>query len=552
MRGKLPRRQFLKLAGTGLAAGALSCSRPEDRQGPVPPGQRLNILWIGCEDLSPDLGCYGSREVRTPHLDRLARQGLRLTNAFAVAPVGDPNREGILTGMYPTAIGAMHTPTHCPSAGFDYEPVPPPYVRCFTEYLREAGYFCTSRAPIDRRLSPPLTAWDHCGEQHQDWAGRDPGQPFFAVVDFGEIGALPGPEPQGAGPRHDPRQVSLPPCYPDDPAVRGDQALYLDRIERLDARVGELLARLEADGLADRTVVFFMSGHGSGMPRARGWLYDSGLRVPLLVRWPGAIQPGTVGERLVSAIDLAPTVLSLAGVSPPSYLQGQAFLGPDDRGRREYVFAARDRLDQARDLLRAVRDGRFKYIRNYRPELPYSSPIASRDRLPAWQAWQRLAGEGRLEGPPAAFFRDSKPPEELYDCREDPHEIRNLAGDPHHADTLRRLRLELERWVARTGDLGQIPEERLVEMIWPGGSQPITAAPSIHRLDSGPDQPVRVELSCPTPGASLAWTTDRGDQPRWRLYCEPLEFRREVSLRARAFRLGFAGSEEANFLIAAR
>ena len=378
-----------------------------------------NILWISCEDISCELGCYGYPNISTPDLDRLAAQGLRYSNAYTAAPVCAPNRSTIITGMYANSIGSSHMRTT--STGYEYECVPPPYVRCFTEYLRAAGYYCTNNSKTDYQFAPPVTAWDQNGSKHGDWAGRAPGQPFFSVINLFTTHESKIRTPLEKDPVKDPASVELPPYYPDTPLVRRDMARYLDNIETMDRQVGEILERLERDGLADNTIVMFWSDHGRGLPRGKRWIYDSGIQVPVIVRYPGKIAPGSVSGRLISSVDFGPTVLSLTGLDIPVHMQGRPFLGPKSAPERDYIFAFRDRMDETYDMIRAVRDKRYKYIRNYHPEKPYAQAIAYMDLMPTLQEWRRLFAEGKLEGPQKLFFADTKPVHELYDCDADPH-----------------------------------------------------------------------------------------------------------------------------------
>lgn len=257
-----------------------------------------------------------------------------------------------------------------------------------------------------------------------------------------------------------PEQVEVPPYYPDVLEVRRDIANYLNNISALDLQVGEVLDWIEKEGIADNTAVFFFGDHGWGMPRGKRWLYDSGIRAPLLVRWPGKILPGTVREDLVAEVDLAATVLSLGKAPIPGDFDGQVFL-PVPVKPREYVFAARDRMDAPYDRSRAARDRRFKYIRNYRPETPWAQPLAYMDEMPTMKALRRLDASGQLVGAQRLWMAKTKPAEELYDTAEDPHEIRNLILDPVRKENLKSLRKAMDDWLAK-GDLGGIPEAELV------------------------------------------------------------------------------------------
>ncbi len=520
---------------------------------------RPHVLWITLEDTSPRLGCYGDPVARTPHIDGLAAAGRRYPLAFSTAAVCSPSRCAVITGMYATAIGAHHhrtstTRADVPDLPTPYAAVPPPYVKTIPEYLRMAGYYCTNNAKTDYQFPPPFTAWDACG-RGAHWRQRAPGQPFFAVFNIDmthESGMWEGDRPVVT----DPASVTLPPYLPDTPRTRRALARHYDNLAAADGRVGEILAQLEEDGLARDTVVLLWSDHGEGLPRGKSWLYDSGIRVPLIVRWPGVLQPGEVGHDLVSMIDLGPTVLSLAGIPLPCHLQGQPFLGPAARAR-EYVFAARDRHDEMYDMVRAARDRRYKYLRNAHPELPYMLWNAYRHRHPVLQEMWRLHAADRLDGAARALFAPRRAPEELYDTVTDPHELHNLAGDPAHRPTLQRMRDALAQWREAYGDMGEIPEAQMAARMWPGGVQPRTAAPVFVSVAEGHPglepaadggalrAPALLLLYSATQGATIAYTCDPGAEARWHLYTEPLRLPPGITaIRARAARIGYADSEE--------
>ena len=526
--------------------------------------QRPNILWFSIEDISPRFGCTGDAVARTPNIDRLAAEGRRYANAFSTAGVCAPSRCAIITGMYQTAIGAQHMrTTHtndaAPEMPTPYEAVPPAYVKAFPEYLRAAGYYCTNNAKTDYQFAPPFSAWDECGRDGH-WRNRDDDQPFFAVFNptvTHESGMWPK---EGESLTTDPDTVTLPPYIPDTPKAREAMARHYDNLERADARLGEVLSQLDEDGLTDNTIVVLWSDHGEGLPRGKRWLYDAGIRIPLIVRWPGAVPAGEVSDRLVSLIDLAPTMLSLAGLEPPRHMQGRPFLGPH-ACEREYAFAARDRHDEAYDMVRAVRDTRYKYIRNFHPELPYLLWIPYRNRHPALQEMWRVRAEGTLTPPLDVMFQTPRPCEELYDTQADPYELDNLAGRADHAEWLARMRAGLHSWQDEYGDLGHEPEAEMAARMWPNGEQPTTARPtfvpicvSSPGMAASPDGgtfpgPVLLQLHCATQGASISYRA--GDGEPWRLYTEPLALPPgATTIRAKASRIGYAdsGAREATFV----
>ncbi len=553
---------------------------------------RPNVLWISVEDISPDLGCYGDKHAVTPTIDRLAAEGVRFTRCFTHAGVCAPSRSGLITGCYPPSIGTHHM--RCKG-------VPPDDVKCFPEYLRQAGYYCTNNVKTDYQFDVPATAWDE-NSNKADWRGRDKGQPFFSVINFltTHESQIRDPSPatkklvEKLSPeqRHDPAKMIVPPFYPDTPIVRRDIANYYDNITAVDGQVAAVLQRLEEDGLAEDTIVWFWGDHGRGMPRYKRWLYDTGLHVPLIVyvpeKWrkhvrpdnPDAVKPGSVIDDLTAFIDFAPTMLSLAGLNPTSQpdrftpgqefnplqrpsrespaiarkrFQGQAFFGPHRSEKpRDYVYGHRDRMDETYDLIRSVRDKRFRYVRNFMPSQPYSQDIAYMNEMPTMQEWRRLHAEGKLTGPQADWFRKAKPVEELYDTERDPYEVNNLAEDPRFVITLERLRSQLKEWQFKISDVGLIPEPIFDEVQRPGAKSDVTAAPGIEPMTEGTQEGfTSFRLSYETPGASLAYrivgANDSGDDDSRRWQVAPVDrtilVRDGETLMAKACRIGFKDSQ---------
>ncbi|RKU21219.1 sulfatase [Candidatus Poribacteria bacterium] len=523
---------------------------------------RPNILWISVEDTTPRFGCYGDTVARTPNIDRLAAGGCRFPNAFSTAGVCAPSRSAIITGMYQTSIGThhhrtTHTDPSTPNLPTPYSAVPPPYVKTFTEYLRGAGYYCTNNSKTDYQFTPPITAWDDNSNQGH-WRNRAEGQPFFSV--FNPIvtheSGMWEKEDRPLTTTTNPDDVELPPYLPNTPKARQALARQYDNLAIADARVGELLDQLEEDGLAENTIVFLWSDHGEGLPRGKRWPYDAGIRIPLIVRWHEELNPGSESDQLVSLIDLGPTVLSLCGIQAPQHLQGQPFLGPQ-KVEREYIFATRDRLDLSYHMLRAVRDKKYKYIRNYYPEKPYLRWDPYRNSHPVMQEMWRLYVEDKLEGDQLVMFQSPCPTEELYDVENDKHELNNLAENAAHANVLKRMREALTAWQSEFGDMGDISEEQMVATWYPNGTQPQTASPLFIPINaSNPgiepahedgewDAPLLLQLYCSTQGASIAYTTEQGEDVRWQLYTEPLRLPKgETVIRAKAIRIGYKESDE--------
>jgi len=554
-------RAYLGLMLTAAASAA--AAQPAK---PAAAAARPNIVWISNEDMSPHLGVYGDSLARTPTLDRFAAQAIRFTHAFTTAPVCAPSRAAIITGMYQSAIGAQHmrtTEDRVPELPGPYLAVPPFYVKAFPEYLRAAGYFTSNRAKTDYQFGVPFTIWDDLGDRAH-WRNRpDSSQPFFSVFNIQvthESQIFPSsPARKGKKLVTDPAEVKVPPYYPDTPAVREELARMYDNIADMDGQVAELLRQLDEDGLADDTIVFYWSDHGDGVPRAKRSLYDSGLRVPLMIRIPPRLgklaAPGTVRDDLVSFVDLAPTVLTLAGLEVPAHMQGRILLGPNAGAAPAYVFGARDRMDTEYDMMRSARDPQFLYIRNFSPELPYAGHIIYRNQSAIMQEWLRLRAQSALSGTSALWMRTSRPPEELFDVRRDPHQIENLAADPAHRATLERMRAAVTGWMTKIGDQGLINEAEMIQRMWPGGVQPVTAQPYIvprtatdppaRRETIAVSGPMEVVIYVPTQGASVGYTTEEGANARWRLYTGPIRVTAPMTLRARAIRYGYKESEEA-------
>jgi uncharacterized sulfatase len=418
------------------------------------PKKPPNILWITSEDNGPHLGAYGDTYSSTPNLDKLASRGVIYRNAWSNAPVCAPARTAIISGMHPQSTGSEHmrSMTRLPDG-----------MMMFPQYLRDEGFYCTNNAKEDYNLEKSGRVWDDSSKSAH-WRNRPPGQPFFAVFNFvttheSQIRKRPHE------PVHDPASVRVPAYHPDTPEVRRDWAQYYDKMTEMDSQVGRVLQELEEDGLTESTIIFYYGDHGPGMPRSKRWPFNSGLHVPLIVFCPESYrhlapenwQAGGRSRRLVSFVDLAPTVLSLAGVEPPEHMQGQAFLGEYVTEAPPYVFGFRGRMDERYDLVRVVRDERYVYIRNYMPHEIYGQYIDYMFQTPTTQTWKKLYDQGTLE-PPQTHFWESKPPEELYDLETDPDEVINLAGDPSYLGVLESMREAQRDFALRIRDVGFLPE----------------------------------------------------------------------------------------------
>lgn len=425
--------------------------------------EKPNILWILSEDISTDLSCYGMPGVQTPVLDQFAKEGIRYTNAFTTAPVCSPSRSAMITGMYQTSIGAHNHRSHRD----DGYTLPGP-VKPITEYLRQAGYYTVNvKTAAPGVATPTKTDFNFKPAEPvfegTDWSQRKPGQPFFAQLTIDEThrGKAWKTVVKQHEPHISPESVVMPPYYPDHPVARADWATYLESIQLMDSYVGKILQRLKDEGIANNTVVIFSGDNGRCHIRDKQFLYDGGIHVPLMIRWPGQLKPGQVNTDLVMAIDVSATILQMGGVTPPAYLDGQVLWGPGAT-KRDYIVAARDRMDETVDKMRCVRDKQYKYIKNYMPERPYMQPNNYKEtEYPMWNLLKELNREGKLTPAQALFAAPTKPAEELYDIVADPNELHNLAIENRSAKTLTRMRGLLDNWVKKTNDQGQYPEKEI-------------------------------------------------------------------------------------------
>ncbi|MFR9649795.1 MAG: sulfatase [Rikenellaceae bacterium] len=526
--------------------------------------QHPNILWISTEDCSQRWGCYGDDVAQTPTIDRLAAQGIRYDNAFTTAAISSPVRAGIITGMYQTSIGChnMRTITYMRGEQITpYNGVPPHYVKAFTEYLRNGGYYCTNRVKTDYQFAAattvPESIWDETSAEAHFKNRSDKSQPFFAVFNF--EGTHEGRSFRNIPVETDINSVEVPPYYMDEPTTRTVIARHYDNIAAYDEYVANLLEELEADGELDNTIIFLWGDHGDGFARGKRWLYDSGTHIPLVVYIPGR-EGGEVSDRLISSIDFGPTVLSLAGVDVPTHMQGQPFLGSQDRGEREYIYAARDREDESYDMVRAVRDKRYLYIRNFYPNQPYVGYVPYRNGSPIIQDLYRAYAEDRLNEVQSLWFAKTRPAEELYDVESDPHNINNLAREAEYAPILKKMRELQSEWSAQTNDMGLRNEEDLYRQFFPNGEQCKTNRPYFvvnceeepvrrHKADENYTitSPALVDFYCSTQGASMVYKiTAKGAEPNkhWSLYNGAVRVAKgSYDIEVKAQRYGYIESE---------
>ena len=417
-----------------------------------------NVLWIYGEDLSPDLACYGTPAVATPNIDRLAEEGTRFSNAYVTCPVCSPSRSALITGTYQT-----HFDAHNHRSNRD-KPLRSD-MKLITDCFREAGYFTSNSPgpPYNKRGKTDFNFHRENPFGGIDWKERDKGQPFYAQINIPDTHRVFKPDPERP---INPDDVNLPEYYPDHPLTRKDWALYLESIQILDKKVGQILDRLDDEGLSDNTIVFFISDHGRAHIRCKQFLYDGGIHIPLIVRFPNNIDADVVSDELVSGVDFMPTTLSLTGIDIPNYVQGQVFLGKDATSRKA-VFAARDRCDGTDDRIRCIRTKDYKLIRNYHPELPYMQFNGYKKlQYPVWTLIRILAEKGELTQAQQHFLQQTRPEVELYDIKNDPHEVNNLAGDKKFDEVQKDLSNQLNAWTQTIGDMGETPESDEIKNYW--------------------------------------------------------------------------------------
>ncbi|HIC32782.1 MAG TPA: DUF229 domain-containing protein, partial [Flavobacteriaceae bacterium] len=449
-----------------------------------------NILWIVTEDISPTLSFYGDNTAKTPNLDALAKESMLYDNAFAVVGVCGPSRSAIITGMYPTSIGTMHMRTgkDIHSWGkriysknsnktdleggpiIEYSTVIPQEVKCYTEYLRAAGYYCTNNQKTDYQFAAPVTSWDE-NNNKAHWRNALKGKPFFSVFNIGTTHESMLWKNADKPLTVNPKDVSVPPYLPDNEATRNTIARHYSNVELMDTEVGAFIKQLKDDGLYDNTIIFFYSDHGGPLPRQKREIYDSGLKVPFMIKGINAESGRT--DRMISFVDLAPTMLSLAGVQPPKYMEGKAFLGEYDTEKRNYIFGSSDRFDEYTDRIRAVRNKKYLYLRNDYPELTKYKDVGYRKNIPMMPVFLELRDEDKLDEIQQIWF-NTKTKEELYNVEKDSFNIHNLSENPEYASVLAEMRNTLETHMKGRKDYGIIPESEMINQMWPNFEQPVT------------------------------------------------------------------------------
>lgn len=539
-----------------ITALLASCSPPaHDITAPDNVTVQPNFLIFMTEDLGARVGAFGDPVATTPHIDNLAATGVRYPNTFTTAGVCAPSRAAHITGMHQIAIGAQHMRT----AFFKespYRSVPPTDVKAYPELLRRAGYFTFTNRKLDYQFSSwaqgsgPFTIWSNESEE-PDWSNIEKGQPFFGLINVpqtheSQLFTTNFEENHATDEQRsvDPDKVTVPPYYADTPTARETITRQYDNVRAMDEYVGEILQRLKADGMLENTIVIWTTDHGDGLPRAKRELYDSGIKVPMIIHWPEQFRPesavpGGVDGRLVSFVDFGANVLALAGLPVPDTMHGRPTLVNDD-AQREYVYASKDRLDGFMFHERAVRDRRFKYIRNYLPDSPGAVHLTYRDQLELMLELWDLYEQGAMTPEQAAWF-EPRPAEELFDLEADPHEVNNIANHPAYAAELSRMRAALDEWLGRVKDYSDQTELSMAQEFWPAGEQPLTPVPVLKPVSAD-----LVEIAAGTPGASLGYRIDKGS---WQVIDDGahIELSPGAMLEAKSVRYGWQESAVASY-----
>ncbi|WP_299537441.1 sulfatase [Ulvibacterium sp.] len=529
--------------GILLALFLLNCTERKETVTTEKEQSLPNIVWLVAEDQSPErFAMYGDSTISLPNLESLALDGVTFTNAVAPVPVCAPARSAIITGMYPTTLGTHNMRTYSPWKGkynepllelSSYSPIVPQGTRMFTEYLREKGYYTANGPKEDYNFERTDAAWDESSNERH-WRKRKGEQPFFSVFNFG-VCHESGIWKKGDSTLYvSPESVSVPPYFPDTRIVRHDIAVNYSNLKRMDDQVGEIIKDLKEDGLYENSIIFFYGDHGGPFPRHKRALYDTGLKVPLIIKFPKNKNGGSKDDRLISFIDFAPTVLSLAGIEPPKVMQGVAQFGKYEvTDKPQYTFHSSDRFDELYDRLRAVRSARYKYIKSFNTELPHAIPVSYREQMPLMQELNTLYAEGKLNEAQSLWLRAPKPEEELYDLQNDPYELNNLADNPELQDTLNHLRNVLEDWMKKTNDLGKYPEKELISQWLPNGEQ--LSLPPLQMEDHGDS----IRLITKKTDATIVWK--QSQDSIWNIYTVPLP--KNFSFEAKAERIGYKDSE---------
>ncbi|MBJ2173276.1 sulfatase [Aureibaculum sp. A20] len=532
-----------------------SCKKAENQV------KKPNFILISCEDISPYLSFYGDSTAKTPNLNQLSKESLIFDNAFATAGVCSPSRSSIITGMHPVSIGTHNMRTGGDAVGWGmrhyenlskdlidsegtpfsmYSAVLPPEVKCFTNFMRETGYFCTNNYKTDLQFASPLSAWDENSEDAH-FKNRKENQPFLAIFNHMITHESRLWEKSKDSLRVNPNNVKLPSYIADFDQSRVDFARNYSNIEELDAQVGNLLNELQKSGEYENTYIIFYSDHGGPLPRGKRMIYDSGLKAPFMIRFPNKSRTGRT-DHLVSFVDIAPTILSLANIDIPEYIQGKAFLGSQKTEEQEYIFGSGDRFDNCYDRVRCIRNKNYMLVKNYYTNKPRYMDIEYRKKIPMMPEFLRMRDDGELNDTQMLWFNPTKPEIEFYDVNADPEQVNNIADLPEFKQKINTMHADLESWQNKIKDKGNIPEAQLLLSNWPNMEQPFTALPEVNLIND------KYKVSCTTEGADVVYRYSNSSDiieelDHWKLYTEPIKEQESKYLHVRSTRIGFVDSK---------
>ena len=522
------------------------------------PDERPNILVIMADDMSLRINALGDKTAITPNLDELVKNGTSYMNAFTTAGVCACSRSALLTGKNQISIGSMHMRTSS-GGSVPYLAVPEAHIKAFPEILRKQGYFTFTNDKLDYQFSGifpgsgPFTIWNSEKDKF-GWRNRKNSEPFFGMINLiitHESGMFRGKmnsvDTQAIKLMQQTRQmlyeapikpenVIVPPFLPDTSEVRKDIARAYNNIYILDIEVKEIIDQLKKDNILEDTIIIFTSDNGDGLPRYKRELFDTGINVPFIILVPKKFsswqKPGEKIYDLVSFLDIAPTVLNLAGVSIPSYMDGKSIFGNE---KNEYIFAARDRLDSFKGKTRAVRNKDYKFIKNYSLGIVGAQKLSFRENLMSMKELRKMYENNELNEIQKIWL-ELIPELQLYDLNEDPYEINNLAYDPNYKEKVLLLENVLEQWIEKNNFHGHLEEEDLIEVFWPENTQPQTTEP-LYSLENGF---LHLKNNDVSKDASIGFSYDGKN---WEVYSEPIEIKKNKKIYFKAVRYGWKESE---------
>lgn len=524
-----------------LFSSALTCGFSIGTSG----AEKPNFLVIVCEDISPYLHCFGDQTAITPNLDRFSEEAVRHNRMFTSVGVSSPSRYALITGRFPSADGANYMRSNYFNKEFSC--VPPAGVKCYTELLRQAGYYCTNNSKTDYQFSAPASAWDEQGNKAH-WKNAPDDRPFLSIFNLNVTHESfiwkNGDKPLAVSPD----SVRPAPYHPDDRITRHDYAVMYTNIKKMDEQFQKLLGELEESGRAKNTIVLFYSDNGGPLPRAKRELMDSGTRVPFMIRFPDRRQKGSETDELNIFVDIPATLLSLAGIAPPANMHGQAMYGSYKiKHPRRYVFGATDRFDEQIEKRASIRSDRYLYIRNYMPQQSVYRPVTFRLAMPMMRNMLELKEQGKLNNEQMAWFDNNQPVELLFDCETDPHQLHNLADKKEYRSTLREMRKAYQKeWIKPYNqEWEKYPEDYFVRHMWPGGKQPQSESPGL-KVENG-KVTITNDLSLYSATYQINGKGINGKTTHWRLYSEPITLRKGDILSVCLERIGYAASAVTQF-----